>query len=299
MKNTYSLSTVEQQEIPVDKLKGMIVDVLADRIVNASIKTREKTCLIKYVFGDGATFYPPREGGLHPCFIDKFETAISQLLRDGVIASDPLYPSMFFWLPGGPAVRKDTQGPRFPFNDNCLLLGKDKCTKIADIMEVYNSKEVHIILCSQFKSVYFDQSVLYSQLNIIIKDAVDDLNQPGRINNSNSDYVRYSFEELKMARAGALFCGLCEKMRACDIAIADFSDLNPNVMFEAGYLSGIGKTVIIVRHEKSPVPPSDIGAMRYFKYVIDADMKLLFSEDNMEKTFRYYIMQSHKRKPMK
>lgn len=54
----------------------------------------------------------------------------------------------------------------------------------------------------------------------------------------------------------------------CDFAIAEISQLNPNVMFEMGYAIGIDKPVIIMVQEDVTVP-ADFSGRLFFQYKID------------------------------
>jgi len=54
----------------------------------------------------------------------------------------------------------------------------------------------------------------------------------------------------------------------CDFAIAEISQLNPNVMFELGYAVGIDKPVIILVQKGTEVP-ADFSGRLYFEYQLD------------------------------
>jgi hypothetical protein len=54
----------------------------------------------------------------------------------------------------------------------------------------------------------------------------------------------------------------------CDFAIAEISQLNPNVMFELGYAVGIDKPVIILV-QKGVKVPADFSGRLYFEYQIE------------------------------
>jgi hypothetical protein len=54
----------------------------------------------------------------------------------------------------------------------------------------------------------------------------------------------------------------------CDFAIAEISQLNPNVMFEMGYAIGISKPVIVMV-QRNIVVPADFRGRLYLKYSID------------------------------
>lgn len=60
----------------------------------------------------------------------------------------------------------------------------------------------------------------------------------------------------------------------CDIAIADISQLNPNVLFEMGYAIGVNKPVIIMVREDVKIP-ADFRGRLFLQYKTDEMEKIL------------------------
>jgi hypothetical protein len=66
---------------------------------------------------------------------------------------------------------------------------------------------------------------------------------------------------------GSLEEHLKRQIECCNFAIAEISQLNPNVLYEMGYAAGVGKPVIIMVQEGVRLP-ADFGGRLYFRYSI-------------------------------
>jgi hypothetical protein len=55
------------------------------------------------------------------------------------------------------------------------------------------------------------------------------------------------------------------ELQAADFCIADFSDLNPNVMWEAGYAAALLKPTIVITRSQDPMP-FDVHDLRFERY---------------------------------
>lgn len=55
------------------------------------------------------------------------------------------------------------------------------------------------------------------------------------------------------------------ELQAADLCIADFSDLNPNVMWEAGYAAALLKPTIVITRSLEPLP-FDVHDLRFARY---------------------------------
>lgn len=62
-----------------------------------------------------------------------------------------------------------------------------------------------------------------------------------------------------------IFCKICRAIKQCGLALIDVSENNPNVMFELGMASAIGKRVILIKNYKSKIP-SDLAGFEYIEY---------------------------------
>jgi nucleoside 2-deoxyribosyltransferase len=63
---------------------------------------------------------------------------------------------------------------------------------------------------------------------------------------------------------------IINKIKQCSIFIADISNNNPNVMYEAGWARALDKHVILFREKKSEKPKSDYANDTYHEYDNDA-----------------------------
>lgn len=75
---------------------------------------------------------------------------------------------------------------------------------------------------------------------------------------------------------GPIFCKICGAIRECRTAIIDISEPNPNVMFELGMLSTLGKRVVLIKNHEKKVP-SDLAGFEYIQYrnIIDLREQLI------------------------
>lgn len=69
-----------------------------------------------------------------------------------------------------------------------------------------------------------------------------------------------------------IMCKICHAIQECGFLLADISSWNPNVVFELGLAYGLGKNVILVKHEKSEVPV-DLKGLEYVGYGTIDDLK--------------------------
>jgi hypothetical protein len=56
-----------------------------------------------------------------------------------------------------------------------------------------------------------------------------------------------------------------EKIRNCDVVIADITGRNPNVLYEVGYAHGVGKTTILIGRKGEDIP-FDIKSINHIFY---------------------------------
>lgn len=63
---------------------------------------------------------------------------------------------------------------------------------------------------------------------------------------------------------------IINKIKQCEIFIADISDNNPNVMYETGWARALGKHVLLFREKNSEKPKSDYANDTYHEYDNDA-----------------------------
>jgi len=62
-----------------------------------------------------------------------------------------------------------------------------------------------------------------------------------------------------------MLCMTGQAIKQCRFAIIDISENNPNVMFELGLASAIGKAVILIKNHRSRLP-SDLAGFEYIEY---------------------------------
>lgn len=67
---------------------------------------------------------------------------------------------------------------------------------------------------------------------------------------------------------GLIINQIYEAIQSANIVLADFSENNPNVMYEIGYSHAFKKpTILLIKEEYFKTVPFDISAFRYVKYV--------------------------------
>jgi nucleoside 2-deoxyribosyltransferase len=67
---------------------------------------------------------------------------------------------------------------------------------------------------------------------------------------------------------------ILDKIKACNIFIANIIDNNPNVTYEMGWARAMNKPIILLREEKSEEPKSDYKMLYYAVYKKEAHTTL-------------------------
>ena len=119
------------------------------------------------------------------------------------------------------------------------------------------SLAITITLCHQFKSKYYESTQLKSCIIKATQEAEDML-----------DGINMVFEDIEDAtHDNQVHANVTKSIRKSHIIIFEISDLNPNVIYELGIASALGKPVIILRELESTEPlPTDINQFIYITY---------------------------------
>lgn len=143
---------------------------------------------------------------------------------------------------------------------------------------------LNVVLGYQFVSEKYDSNLLIQNLRLSLNNAIDSYNE---INSSNR--IHLSFKPLQSRVGEHLFNEIARDILSADIAIFDTSDLNPNVMIELGIALTSGVSVVPIRQENSPNPPSDISGQTWVQYRESAG-HFLASADDGSRMFKDLII---------
>ena len=124
---------------------------------------------------------------------------------------------------------------------------------------------LYTVLGHQFESEFFDTEVLRTNVESMMRAAVDrhnsrPANEPLSLKHKNlsAGYGEHLFNEIARDIIGA------------DIAIFEVSDLNPNVMLEMGVALTWGVRVLPIKATSRPKPPSDVSGQTWADYTENA-----------------------------
>jgi hypothetical protein len=120
---------------------------------------------------------------------------------------------------------------------------------------------LYVVMGYQFRSEHYQTDLLQKNVEAMLADAVDFYNRtPGSLT------AELVFRPLAAGYGEHLFNEIARDIIAADIAVFDTSDLNPNVMIELGVALTWGTRALLIRHHKTPVPPSDISGHTWTSY---------------------------------
>jgi hypothetical protein len=105
-----------------------------------------------------------------------------------------------------------------------------------------------------------------SKQNSIFEKVEETINRVNTLNEYSIELIRADLKE--PLSISSLEEHLKTHIDNCSFAIAEISQLNPNVMFELGYAIGIGKPVIIMA-QKGVKLPADFSGRLFFQYSVD------------------------------
>lgn len=123
-------------------------------------------------------------------------------------------------------------------------------------------QELYACLGYQWKSSYYNSTNLELNVKGTLLQAV----QAAKC----ADDVGVEFRPLRAGYGGHVLNDIVADIISSDIAFFDASDRNPNVMLETGVALTWGIPVVLVRHESSPLPPSDLAGLTWAAYANDA-----------------------------
>ena len=138
---------------------------------------------------------------------------------------------------GGAYRRANQDLKRFPPESNALVLGY------------------------QWKSKYYDSSMLRCNVEDMFLKAVNDYN-----NEPGSSPVRLNFQSLAAGYGEHLFNKIARDIIGADIAVFETSNLNPNVMLEIGVALTWDVRVLPIKLTGRRKPPSDISGQTWADY---------------------------------
>lgn len=128
------------------------------------------------------------------------------------------------------------------------------------------SDQLTVVMGYQFKSEYYDSTLLLKNVRCMLQTAVNKYNSI-----SGSLGATLDFRPLAAGYGEHLFNEIARDIIASDIAVFDTSDLNPNVMVELGVALTWGIRVLPIKLHIQPSPPSDISGQTWVGYENSAE----------------------------
>lgn len=123
------------------------------------------------------------------------------------------------------------------------------------------SGELYVVLGHQFSSTHYDTDLLKKNVRSMFQEAVHAYNtRPA------ARKVELDFRPLAAGYGEHLFNEIARDVIGADIAVFETSDLNPNVMLEMGVALTWGVSVLPIKAEGCPRPPSDISGQTWADY---------------------------------
>jgi hypothetical protein len=160
----------------------------------------------------------------------------------------------------------------------------------AVIQRKKDTNTIDVVLGYQFESKNYSSAELITNLRLSLTKAVDYYNE---VYSENKIHLR--FRDLQSGIGEHLFNEIARDILSSDVAIFETSDLNPNVMIELGIALTSGTSVVPIRQEDSPNPPSDISGQVWIKYR-DSAKTFASSNDDGAKMFKDLFVRVMKEK---
>lgn len=121
-----------------------------------------------------------------------------------------------------------------------------------------NPQRLYTVLGHQFKSTYFDGTLLRNNVEAMLQRAVEHYNAE-----RHGPDVVLDHRALNAGYGEHLFNEIARDIIGADIAVFETSDLNPNVMLEIGVALTWGVRVLPIKREDRPTPPSDVSGQTW------------------------------------
>ena len=129
----------------------------------------------------------------------------------------------------------------------------------------HQAQVLYAVLGHQFASEYFNTDLLRSNVEAMLRRAVQAYNAtPGKV------ALTLDFRALSAGYGEHLFNEIARDIIGSDIAVFETSELNPNVMLEMGVALTWGVRVLPIKLEGRPKPPSDVSGQTWADYRDDA-----------------------------
>ena len=128
------------------------------------------------------------------------------------------------------------------------------------LIEIFNeivASEIKIFVAMPY---WNGNPAIVEDYNSIYKSVVEQLKHDFDLNISVFPIMQHSGATYDIIQ------DLINKIKACNIFIADTTDNNPNVMYETGWARALGKAVVLVRKTGSTPPKSDYQNDIYHEY---------------------------------
>jgi hypothetical protein len=123
---------------------------------------------------------------------------------------------------------------------------------------------VFVVLGFQFKSKHYSAEALVRNVKAMFEQAVDSCNA------SDALKFKLDFRPLAAGYGEHLFNEIARDILSADIAVFETSDLNANVSLEMGVALTWGVSVLPIKAEGCPKPPSDISGQTWADYLNSA-----------------------------
>ena len=142
--------------------------------------------------------------------------------------------------------------------NNQIFNAEDVSTE--SLIEIFNeivASEIKIFVAMPY---WNGNPAIVDDYNTIYKNVIDQIKQKFDLNLSVYPIMQHSGATYDIIQ------DLINKIKACNIFIADTTDNNPNVMYETGWARALGKEVVLIRKAGSTPPKSDYQNDIYHEY---------------------------------
>ncbi len=143
----------------------------------------------------------------------------------------------------------------------CFLTGGEGCARN---VEDVNRDPFTVFLGYQFKSNHYRSAILRDMVINATKEASGDL---------RAQNVSLRYDPVDQRKGDHISCEICEKIQKSIICIFEVSDQNPNVMMELGMALGVGRKVLLLRHQNGKEIPSDLKGLNRIEYSDNNDLR--------------------------
>lgn len=156
---------------------------------------------------------------------------------------------------------KFNQFKNWIFNNHLFEVDELKAESIIKIFDKISEQEIKVFVAMPY---FQGKPEIVRDYNVIYDSVISDIRNKYSIKISLFPIMENKGETQDQIQ------DIINKIKQCSIFIADISDNNANVMYEAGWARALDKHVLLFREAKSAQPKSDYANDTYHEYSNDA-----------------------------